>query len=102
MPDRDSTDEVSSWLESRRLIVAQLRSLDTSIRDLSSKIDKQAEEVRIRAGQMSEQSQKAISDINVRIAMLEVSSKIWGGTIGLVAGAIGSGIVQAVFAHAFH
>jgi hypothetical protein len=33
-------DEYSSWLESRRLIIAQLAAMDTSIRELGGKIDR--------------------------------------------------------------
>src|SRR5690348_14332211 len=79
------TEELSSWLESRRLIISQLAAMDASIRDLSSKIDKFNDMSRERTIEMSKEAQAGIADLNLRVAMLELRAKLWGGLIGLAA-----------------
>jgi hypothetical protein len=91
-----ANDEGSSWFESRRLIISQLAAMDLSIRDLSARIDHYSEASRERALQMSKEAQTAIADLNLRIAMLELRAKLWGGVIGLLAGGLSTGLVQLV------
>jgi hypothetical protein len=90
------SDEYSSWLESRRLIISQLAAMDSSIRDLSSKIDRFNEASRERAIEMSKEAQAGISDLNLRVAMLELRAKLWGGFIGLVSGGVATIVVQLI------
>ena len=93
MPDRDDVGEMS-WNESRRLIISQLRSMDEAIRVLADKIEQQNEKGRDRIGMFEAQVQAGLSDMKVRIAMLEVRAKIWGGMIGFLGGAVASGVID--------
>lgn len=83
-------DNASSWNESRRLIVSQIRNTDSSIKELTSKIDLLNEKNRDRIGVLEALVAVQLSDMRVRIAMLEVRAKIWGGMIGAVGGIIAS------------
>ena len=94
------TEEYSSWLESRRLIISQLAAMDLSIRDLSGRIDRFNEAYREKAVEMSKEAQVGISDLNLRVAMLELRAKLWGGIIGMVSGGVGTVVVQLVM-HSF-
>jgi hypothetical protein len=89
-------EEYSSWIESRRLIISQLAVMDSSIRDLSAKIDRYSEASRERSVEMSKEAQAGIADLNLRVAMLELRAKIWGGIIGLFSGGFATLIVQLV------
>ena len=91
-----NAEEYSSWLESRRLIISQLATLEAAIRDLSLKIDKYSEASRERTVEMSKEAQLGISDLNLRVAMLELRAKLWGGVIGLAGGGIATVIVQLI------
>ena len=93
MPD---SEEYASWLESRRLIVAQLSAMDSSIRDLSARIDRFNDASRERMVEMGKEAQTGIADLNLRVAMLELRAKLWGGIIGLVSGGIATVVVQLV------
>ena len=90
------TDEFSSWLESRRLIIAQLASMDSSIRELSGRIDKLSETSRERTIELSAEAQTRTADLNLRVAMLELRAKLWGGVIGLMAGGVATAVVQLI------
>jgi hypothetical protein len=89
-------EEYSSWLESRRLIISQLAMMDGSIRDLSTRIDKFNEVARERAVDAAREAQTGIADLNLRVAMLELRAKLWGGVIGLLSGGVATAIVQLV------
>ena len=45
---------------------------------------------------VAEESQSGLSELNLRVAMLELRAKLWGGIIGLAAGGIGTVVVQLV------
>jgi hypothetical protein len=89
-------DEYASWLESRRLVIAQLSTMEESIRDPSAKIDKFSEAAREKAFDVAKDAQLGISDLNLRVAMLELRAKLWGGMIGLLGGAVATVIVQVM------
>jgi hypothetical protein len=89
-------EEYSSWLESRRLIISQLTTMESAIRDLASKIDKFNDAARETAVAVAKESQSGLSELNLRVAMLELRAKLWGGLIGLAAGGIGTVVVQLV------
>ena len=93
MPD---SDEYSSWIESRRLIISQLATLELAIRDLGSKIDRFNDSAREKASEVAKEAQSVISDLNMRVAMLELRAKLWGGVIGLAGGGVATVIVQLV------
>jgi hypothetical protein len=95
MPMQDA-DEHASWLESRRLIISQLATMEAAIRDLGSKIDKFNDLAREKAVEVARDSQVGLSDLNLRVAMLELRAKLWGGIIGLAAGGVGTVVVQLV------
>jgi hypothetical protein len=90
------TDEFSSWLESRRLIISQLATMEAAIRDLGAKIDKYSDSAREKAIEVARESQLGMSELNLRVAMLELRAKLWGGIIGLAAGGVGTAVVQLV------
>lgn len=92
-------DDDGSWLESRRLIISQLKTMDDSIRSLSDRIDKHSESNRERVNVFNTEANQAISDLRVRIAMLEVSAKIWGGIVGMLSGSIASLILDLSVGH---
>jgi hypothetical protein len=89
-------DELASWLESRRLIISQLGTMESAIRDLGAKIDKFNDVAREKAIEVARESQAGISELNLRVAMLELRAKLWGGMIGLAAGGVGTVVVQLV------
>ena len=89
-------EEYSSWLESRRLIISQLATMESAIRDLASKIDKFNDSAREKALAVARESQSGLSELNLRVAMLELRAKLWGGIIGLAAGGVGTVVVQLV------
>jgi hypothetical protein len=89
-------DEYSSWLESRRLIISQLATMEAAIRDLGSKIDRFNDSAREKAIEVAKDSQTGLSELNLRVAMLELRAKLWGGLIGLAAGGVGTDVVQLV------
>jgi hypothetical protein len=89
-------EEYPSWIESRRLIISQLAVMDSSIRDLSAKIDRYSEASRERTVEMSKEAQVGIADLNLRVAMLELRAKLWGGIIGLFSGGFATVIVQLI------
>jgi hypothetical protein len=89
-------DEFPSWFESRRLIISQLTTMESAIRDLGAKIDKFNDSARERAIDVAKESQAGIADLNLRVAMLELRAKLWGGIIGLAAGGVGTVVVQLI------
>jgi hypothetical protein len=89
-------EEYSSWLESRRLIIAQLATMESAIRDLAGKIDKFNDSAREKAIEVAKDAQGGITELNLRVAMLEMRAKIWGGIIGLAGGGVATVIVQLV------
>lgn len=93
-------EEYASWLESRRLIIAQLATLEAAIRDLGAKIDRFNDSAREKAIEVAREAQSGISDLNLRVAMLELRAKLWGGIIGLAGGGVATVIVQLLM-HAF-
>jgi hypothetical protein len=95
-----SSEEYASWLESRRLIISQLATLEAAIRDLGSKIDRFNDAAREKAIEVAKESQLGISDLNLRVAMLELRAKLWGGAIGLAGGGVATVVVQ-LLTHTF-
>jgi len=94
-------EEVTSWLESRRLISAQLASLDMSIKELSVRIDKYNDAAREKTNSMSLETREAINEMKIRISMIEVQAKIWSSVIGVLAGGVGS-VLVLVLANGVH
>lgn len=93
MPDNE---ELASWLESRRLIISQLNSMDGSIKDLSIRIDRFNDTAREKAVDVAKEAQQGITELNLRVAMLEMKAKMWGAGIGLVAGGIGTVAIEII------
>jgi hypothetical protein len=86
--------EVASWNESRRLIISQLRDMDASIRELSTRIDKYNDSARERASEVAKEAQAGIIELNLRVAMLELRAKMWGAFVGLVGGSAGTLLIE--------
>ena len=89
-------DEFPSWLESRRLIISQLTTMESAIRDLGSKIDRFNDSARERAVEVAKEAQTGIAELNLRVAMLELRAKLWGGVIGLASGGMATVVVQLI------
>jgi hypothetical protein len=94
-------EEYASWLESRRLIISQLATMESAIRDLAGKIDKFNDAAREKAIEVAKDSQIGLADLNLRVAMLELRAKLWGGVIGLASGGLATVVVQLV-THSFN
>lgn len=84
----EDMESPSSWNESRRLIVSQLRDMNGSLKELSTKIDTMNEKSRDRITLLDASVALQLSDMKIRISMLEVRAKIWGGMIGAVGGSV--------------
>jgi len=80
----DDGTEYSSWVESRRLIISQLAAMDSSIRDLSNRVDRFNDAARERSIEMSEKAAGAVNGLNIRVSMLELRAKLWGGAVGAI------------------
>lgn len=93
----EQSEEFSSWLESRRLIIAQLASMNDSIKDLSAKVDRFNDGARERTDEMSGEARRAVNDLNVRLSILDMRVKMWAATIGLASGVAGEIVMQLVF-----
>lgn len=78
----DQSEEFSSWLESRRLIISQLSRMDNSVRELGVKVDRFNDTARERTEEMSREAQRAINDLNVRLSVLDMRVKMWAAGIG--------------------
>lgn len=89
----------ASWSESRRLIVAQLTRMDESLRENSHAIQQAVDLMRETTAQLAKDGQTAVADLNLRIALLEQRAKVWGLIIGLLSGAVATGLTQLVVAH---
>jgi phage host-nuclease inhibitor protein Gam len=83
----DDEREVSSWLESRRLIISKLSSMETDLRDYGQKVERVIEAMRERHSETSEKVAAQMAEMRVTIAMVEVKLKIWCALIGCVASA---------------
>jgi hypothetical protein len=64
--------EHQTWGEYRELVLKELERLNESIRELNEKLDKL--------------NTDDISDMKIKIAMLEVRSGVWGAIAGTVTG----------------
>jgi hypothetical protein len=96
MPAKHDSEEYLSWIESRRLIIAQLATMESAIRDLAGKIDKFNDIARENVIKVGKEAQAGIADLNLRVAMLELRAKLWGGLIGLAGGGVATIVVQLV------
>jgi len=65
-----------------------------SIRDLGSKIDKFNDTARDKAMEVAKEAQLGFSNLNLRVGMLELRAKLWGGVIGLAGGGVATVVVQ--------
>lgn len=95
MPERND-QEFSSWLESRRLIIAQLNTMASSIKDLGDKVDRFNEGARERSDDMSKEAREAVNQLNVRLSVLDMQVKTWAAVIGLICGAGGTIAMQFI------
>jgi hypothetical protein len=89
-------DELNSWLESRRLIIAQLRQLDSSIKELGHKIEESTKDGRARTDELAKEQTKQISDLTVRTAMIEVRVKLAAAIIAAVSATVATRGVELV------
>jgi hypothetical protein len=92
-------DEVASWLESRRLIISKLSSMETDLRDYGQKVDRVIDSIRDHHSETSEKVAAQIGEMRVVVAMVEVKLKIWCALIGCIASACITFIVDFVIKH---
>ena len=88
------TEEYISWLESRRLIISQLTSMDISIRELGDRIDSYTEVSRERTLEVASQAEAGITALKIRVATRDLMGLLSSGGIGLVAGSVAAAVVQ--------
>jgi hypothetical protein len=60
------------------------------------RIERFNDSAREKAIEVAKEAQLGIADLNLRVAMLELRAKLWGGLIGLAAGGVSTVIVQLV------
>lgn len=98
MPSRiDRDDDVDmSWVEARRLIISNLRNVDTRLGQLSEKIEQMQEKARERDRVFEARVETRIGDLNTRMAMMELRAKMWGGAIGFIGGGVASALADIV------
>jgi hypothetical protein len=87
-------DEPLSWNESRRLIMTQLVTLEKGVQELDGKLDRLADLWGQERMRMSRETAIEITDLKVRLAMIEMSTRIWGAVIGGITGIVGAGVLQ--------
>jgi hypothetical protein len=88
--------ESMSWLESRRLVIAQLESMDKALRELSSRVDSFATYSREQLDRNNREQTALIAAIQTRLAIVEYTSRIWSVGAGIVSGAVATAIFQAI------
>ena len=98
----------ASWTTYRELVLQELERLNTTMRELTKKIDENLDrhrqdvdrrngevnrrledvvkDLRQEATQRNDAVWKKLSDLDVGIAMLQVKSGVWGGIAGAVIG----------------
>ncbi len=92
-------DEVTSWLESRRLIISKLSSMEIDLREYGQKVERVMETMRDRHSESTEKFVAQMSEMRVTIAMVEVKLKIWCAMIGCMASAVVTLLVDFVVKH---
>ncbi|MSP00391.1 MAG: hypothetical protein EXR07_04965 [Acetobacteraceae bacterium] len=92
----DTAEEYNSWIESRRLVIAQLGAMDASIRELTIKVDRLNDLTREKAVEVAREAQTGLADVNLRLVMLETRIKIWGAVVGLLGGGVATILVNLV------
>ena len=88
------TEEYTSWLESRRLMISQFTAMDISIRELGDRIDRYTEVSRERTLEVASQAEAGITALRIRVATRDLMGLLSSGGIGLVAGGVAAAIVQ--------
>jgi hypothetical protein len=89
-----NTEEYTSWLESRRLIISQLTVMDISIRELSERIDSYTEVSRERTLEVASQAESGITALKMRMAARELLGLLSSVGIGLISGGIAATVIE--------
>jgi hypothetical protein len=92
-------EEVTSWLESRRLIISKLSGLETDLRDYGLKVERVLDAMRERHNEATEKTSSQMAEMRVTVAMMEVKIKIWSAVIGLAAAGAVTLIAQFITRH---
>lgn len=95
----NENEELSSWLESRRLIISKLSSLETDIRECTTKIDRVFDVMRDRNAEVSEKVSAQLTELKIGMATVDVKIKIWSAACGCVAGGIAAEVMQLFMHH---
>jgi hypothetical protein len=88
------TEEYKSWLESRRLIISELTTMEVSIRELGVRIDRYNEVSREKTLEIANRAEAGITDLRIRVDARELLAQLWSGAIGLVAGGVAAAVIQ--------
>lgn len=94
-------EDTPSWSETERhrMMMARLGELQSVIEKLADRIVSMDEKNGERSRLYENKIDADMTNLKVRIAMLEVSTKIWCSVISLVGGAISYGLAHLVDKH---
>jgi hypothetical protein len=88
------TEEFANWLESRRLIIAKLSTLNESVIALDGKVDRYNEVARERTAEMFNECKAAVADLQLRSDTKELRARLWGAAFGLLTGGVSAAIIE--------
>lgn len=89
-------EEANSWSDYRRYLLAELERLNAAQALLSAKIDNRASDIERKIESVVIQD---LTQVKIRVAMLEVRASIFGSIGGAVGGAIIAAVVAAMTRH---
>lgn len=92
-------DHLPSWAEreNQRVTALKLEELTNAIEKLSDKIELMNEKSRDRSSLFETKINTELTNVNVKIAMMEVKMKIWAGVFGVASSAISTALIELLF-----
>jgi hypothetical protein len=78
-------EDITTWLESRRLIISKLSGLETDLRDYGLKVERVLDVMRQRHADATEKMSAQLAELRTTISMMEMKFKVWSTVIGLLA-----------------
>ena len=90
--DGNGDGDQTSWQQYRRLVISEFERLNKAIGQLIDKIDRQNEMTNGKLETLTDNINKQITDMKVRIATVETKLAM----IGLASGGLGAGIVELI------
>ncbi len=98
-----SSELEESWTQYRRLVLAELKRLDSVVCELDHKIDEAGVDTRRDALDAGRTTAKDLRDIQMDLTTLKVQAGAWGAAAGVIGGAAVTTIISFLFrsAHVF-